>query len=257
MRPGVQAEDIIVGTGDEAVRGKVAVVTVRMSLLDGADLSDFFPADRIRIDLGRRDCIAGLRYGIEGMRVGGRRELTISPHLAYGDAGVPGKIPPNATLRCAVELLDVRERGVTKPEDNPPGRQIIVGWLGDLQNGVAKWQFGFHDDGRCEAMVQVPIPGMKWRHSRPKLVETKLDPTRAAALIDEAIALPTRYPKECLADGQVCVDHSGHDGGVHRDRKTDALCYAVTVMDRGQIVGQYFLALLSGLISVDVDLSLI
>jgi hypothetical protein len=140
-----------------------------------------------------------------------------------------------------VALLDVRERGVTKPEDYPPGRQIIVGWLGDLQNGVAKWQFGFHDDGRCGAMVQIPIPGMKWRHSRPKLVETKLDPTHAAVLIDGAIALRTRYPKECLADSQVCVDDSGHDGGVHRDRKTDTLCYAVTIVDRGQIVGQYFL----------------
>ena len=39
MRLGVQAEDIVVGTGDEAVRGKVAVVTVRVSLLDGTDLS--------------------------------------------------------------------------------------------------------------------------------------------------------------------------------------------------------------------------
>jgi FKBP-type peptidyl-prolyl cis-trans isomerase len=45
------------------------------------------------IDLGRRESIAGLRYGIPGMRVGGTREIVISPHLAYGEVGIPGRIP--------------------------------------------------------------------------------------------------------------------------------------------------------------------
>lgn len=243
MRPGVQAEDTVAGTGDEAVRGKVAFVTARVSLLDGSDLSgSLLPTTPMRIDLGRRDCIAGLRYGIEGMRVGGHRTLTISPHLAYGVQGVPGKIPPNATLKCEVELLEMRERGVVKPEDYPPGRQVIVGWLGDLHHGVAKWQFGVDDDGRCGAMVQIPVPGMKWRHSRPKSVQMTLAPERAVALIDGALALPRRYPAECLIHDQVCVDHSGHDGGVHRVRETGTLCYGVTIVERGQVIGSYFLA---------------
>jgi FKBP-type peptidyl-prolyl cis-trans isomerase len=54
------------------------------------------------IDLGRRESIAGLRYGIPGMRVGGTREIVISPHLAYRAAGIPGRIPANALLRCEV-----------------------------------------------------------------------------------------------------------------------------------------------------------
>jgi hypothetical protein len=240
VKPGVRAQDIVIGTGDEAVRGKVAVVTVRVSLLDGTDLSGaLLPTDKMRIDLGRRDCIAGLRYGIEGMRVGGQRELIISPHLAYGATGVPDRVPPNATLRCRVELLEVRERGVAKPEDYPPGRQLIVGWLGDLEHGVSKWQFGLHDDGRCGAMVQVPITGLKWRHARPKIVDVKVDPVRAAALIDSAVAMPERYPRDCLTNDQVCVDHSGHDGGVHRQRATDTLCYAVTIWERGTHSGYY------------------
>lgn len=240
MRPGVQANDIVIGTGDEAVRGKVAVVTVRIFLLDGTDLSgSLLPTDKFRIDLGRRDCIAGLRYGIEGMRVGGRRTLTISPHLAYGEKGVPGKIPPSAPLECDVELLEVRERGVVKPEDYPPGKQLIIGWLGDLQNAVAQWQFGLHEDGRCGTTLRIPIPGMKWRHSRPKLVSAQIDPTRALSLMGEAEALPKRYPGDCLVADQVCVDHAGHDGGVHRNRATDELCLAVTLWERGQHISYY------------------
>jgi hypothetical protein len=243
MRPGVQAQDSVAGTGDEAVRGKVAVVTVRMSLPDGTELpEDFMPRSRILIDLRKRDCMAGLRYGIEGMRVGGRRELRIQPHLAYGAQGVPGKVPPNSPLRCEVELLEVREPGVVKPEDYPPGRQLIVGWLGDLAHGIAKWQFGLHEYGRYGGLVWVPIAGLKWRHARPKMLEKKMVPAQAASLIDSAIALPSRHPADCLTNDQVCVDHSGHDGGVHRNRTTNTLCYAVTVLDGGQTVRQYYLA---------------
>ncbi len=241
MTPGVEVQDIVVGTGDEAVRGKTAIVNASFWLLDGTEVEGT-RLSRYRIDLGRRDCIAGLRYGIEGMRAGGKRTLIISPHLAYGAQGVPNLVPPDATLRCEVELLDVRERGVVKPEDYPPGRQLIVGWLGDFANGIAKWQFGLHDDGRCGAMVWVPIPGLKWRHSRPKHVETKLTAERATALIENMTTLPQRYPKDCLSTDQVCVDHAGHDGGVHRDRQTDALCMAVSVWERGQFTSSYYIA---------------
>ena len=58
--------------------------------------------------MGRREVIAGLERGMLGMRVGSRRRLVISPHLAYGAAGVPGVIPPHAVVIVAVELLDVQ-----------------------------------------------------------------------------------------------------------------------------------------------------
>jgi uncharacterized protein len=57
----------------------------------------------VRID--RRSLVSGLFYGIEGMRIGGTRRLEIAPHLAYGERGVPGMIPPNAVLTAEITIL--------------------------------------------------------------------------------------------------------------------------------------------------------
>lgn len=100
------------------------------------------------------------RYGIEGMRVGGQRELKISPHLAYGTEGVPGWIPPNAVLRALVELLDVREPGVRKPEDYPPGKHLYVFHPGEAARNQPRWQFGLDEDGRWGITFTHPVPGM-------------------------------------------------------------------------------------------------
>jgi FKBP-type peptidyl-prolyl cis-trans isomerase len=51
---------------------------------------------------------AGLFQGIEGMRIGGRRKLKISPHLAYGDSGIPGRIPPRAVIIVEIEFIEER-----------------------------------------------------------------------------------------------------------------------------------------------------
>lgn len=58
----------------------------------------------VRID--RRSLMNGLFYGVEGMRVGGTRRLEIAPHLAYGDRGVPGVVPPNAVLTAEITILE-------------------------------------------------------------------------------------------------------------------------------------------------------
>lgn len=52
--------------------------------------------------------VAGLEYGVEGMREGGTRRIRVGPHLAYRDAGVPTTIPPNAVLEFKVLLLSVK-----------------------------------------------------------------------------------------------------------------------------------------------------
>ena len=65
---------------------------------DGATL-----VTEVRID--RRSLINGLFYGIDGMRVGGMRRLEIAPHLAYGDRGAPGVIPPGALPTAEIHVL--------------------------------------------------------------------------------------------------------------------------------------------------------
>jgi len=60
----------------------------------------------LRVD--RVFMFAGLFYGVEGMRVGGRRRLRAAPHLAYREAGVPGVIPPNALLTVEIEVVSQR-----------------------------------------------------------------------------------------------------------------------------------------------------
>ena len=62
----------------------------------------------VRID--RRSLINGLFYGVEGMRVGGTRRLEISPHLAYGDRGVPGMIPAGAVLTAEITIGEAKPR---------------------------------------------------------------------------------------------------------------------------------------------------
>ena len=65
----------------------------------------------VRVD--RRSLIAGLFYGVEGMRVGGIRRLEIAPHLAYADRGVPGVIPANAMLTAEITILEAARSLVT------------------------------------------------------------------------------------------------------------------------------------------------
>ena len=63
----------------------------------------------LRID--RENLFAGLFQGIEGMRIGGTRKLKISPHLAYGETGIAGKVPAHAVIIAEIEFIEERKRG--------------------------------------------------------------------------------------------------------------------------------------------------
>lgn len=105
-----------VGDGDEAVAGREVSVHYTGWLYDpsrGDYKGQQFDSSRDRDEplmfrLGAGDVIRGWDEGIAGMRVGGRRTLTIPPADGYGARGAGGVIPPNATLLFDVELLDVR-----------------------------------------------------------------------------------------------------------------------------------------------------
>ncbi len=105
---GLVIEDLEVGNGAEAVAGQHVQVHYTGWLTDGKK----FDSSKDRNDpfvfpLGGRRVIAGWDEGVQGMKVGGTRKLTIPPQLGYGARGAGGVIPPNATLVFEVELLAV------------------------------------------------------------------------------------------------------------------------------------------------------
>jgi len=102
---GLQYEDIECGDGDRAGRGDTVSVKYRGTLEDGTE----FDAGTYPFQIGAGMVIAGWEEGISGMRVGGKRKLTIPPDLAYGAQGRPPVIPPNSTLIFDVELLEIQD----------------------------------------------------------------------------------------------------------------------------------------------------
>lgn len=105
---GLKYEDLIVGDGDEAVVGRKVTVHYTGWLTDGTKFdSSLDRKDPFRFPLGGGRVIRGWDEGVQGMKIGGKRKLTIPPQLGYGAAGAGGVIPPNATLVFEVELLEV------------------------------------------------------------------------------------------------------------------------------------------------------
>lgn len=105
--PGLVISDQTVGTGAEAVAGSTITVNYTGRLTDGTQFDTSIGRAPFSFKLGAGQVIAGWDKGVAGMKVGGKRKLTISPELGYGAAG-QGPIPPNATLIFDVELLDVK-----------------------------------------------------------------------------------------------------------------------------------------------------
>jgi FKBP-type peptidyl-prolyl cis-trans isomerase len=102
-------EDINVGSGDEAVAGKSVIVHYTGWLTNGTKFdSSKDRSDPFDFRLGAGQVIRGWDQGVAGMKVGGKRKLTIPPEMAYGSRGAGGVIPPDATLVFEVELLAVR-----------------------------------------------------------------------------------------------------------------------------------------------------
>lgn len=101
--------DTIVGTGPAAKNGDKISVHYTGKLADGSKFdSSIDRKTPFDFTLGGGSVIKGWEQGLVGMRVGGHRTLTIPPELAYGAAGAPPKVPPNATLTFDLELLSIR-----------------------------------------------------------------------------------------------------------------------------------------------------
>ena len=121
-RSGIKLLEEDIGSGAPIERGRVYRLRLNLWLNNGDPLRWEQPCgyiDRARLEddgatlitdlrIDRENLFAGLFQGIEGMRLGGRRKLKISPHLAYAEAGVPPRVPPNAVIVAEIEFIEER-----------------------------------------------------------------------------------------------------------------------------------------------------
>lgn len=106
---GLVLEDVTVGTGAQAMAGRTVSVHYTGWLASGQKFdSSVDRGQPFEFVLGAGQVIPGWDRGVQGMKVGGKRRLTIPAAMGYGDRGAGGVIPPGATLYFEVELLQVR-----------------------------------------------------------------------------------------------------------------------------------------------------
>ena len=105
---GLKYDDTVIGDGATALKGQTVSVHYTGWLTDGEKFdSSKDRSDPFQFALGAGRVIRGWDEGVQGMKVGGTRRLTIPPQLGYGAQGAGGVIPPNATLVFEVDLLAI------------------------------------------------------------------------------------------------------------------------------------------------------
>lgn len=108
MNNDLKIEDTQVGSGDEVKSGDTIVIHYKGTLENGTQFdSSYDRGQPFETQIGVGRLIKGWDQGIPGMKVGGKRKLTIAPELGYGSQDM-GSIPPNSTLIFEVELIDIK-----------------------------------------------------------------------------------------------------------------------------------------------------
>jgi excisionase family DNA binding protein len=200
IRKGVKLLEEREGDGDVIQRQREYILSIRFALNQGEVLAspplsfrpglgqkqheDGFFEHRTRINRDR--LIPGLFYAVQGMRIGGYRKVAISPHLAYGEKGVPDTIPPHAKLIAEIKVLRTAEKPrKQRQEVEVPEAEVLT--QDDLceRYGVDRptlWRW--RKEGRLPAAV---IGGRKTRWRRSTIEQWEADGRpRVSPSLDEA-----------------------------------------------------------------------
>ena len=106
---GLIIEDEIIGQGQEAKSGDTISIHYTGTFTNGVKFDSSLDRNQpFETQIGVGQVIKGWDEGVIGMKIGGKRRLTIPPSLAYGPQGITGSIPPNSTLIFELELLDIK-----------------------------------------------------------------------------------------------------------------------------------------------------
>lgn len=138
----LQINDVKVGRGEPARAGDYVTVDYTGKLTNGKKFDSSKDAGRepFKLVLGAGQVIKGWDQGLQGMKVGGKRILTIPPALGYGARGAGADIPPNSTLKFEVELRAIErvKKVVVRPGKGPgagPGDTVSLHYKGTLSTG--------------------------------------------------------------------------------------------------------------------------
>lgn len=112
--------DVTVGAGAEAKKGDKVKVHYTGTLMNGKTFDSSVGKDPFEFTIGQGNVIKGWDEGVPGMKVGGKRKLTIPWQLAYGESGSGDKIPPKAALKFDIELLEIVSAEGAKDGGAPP-----------------------------------------------------------------------------------------------------------------------------------------
>ena len=142
--PKVDIKDLVVGSGAEAKAGMNVKVDYTGTLTNGTAFGSSAGKQPVEFVLGAQQGGPGWDEGLQGMKVGGKRTLTVPAELAYGAQGNGSTIPPNAALIFEIDLLDVQPAPQVEIQDIQvgtgaeavPGKSVVVNYTGTLTNGV-------------------------------------------------------------------------------------------------------------------------
>lgn len=104
----VEIEDLKLGEGPEVKENDVVAINYVGRLENGIEFDNSLGKKPLEFKVGAEEVIQGLDEGILGIKVGGKRKITIPPGLGYGEVGFGEKIPPNSTLIFEVDLLEIK-----------------------------------------------------------------------------------------------------------------------------------------------------